>query len=163
LLSENRITIPPALLRQADEWAKHARTVIWFADSRHALAVLSMSDKTKETSVAAIRQLRDLGIELYMLTGDNWATAKAIAQQTGIQHYYAEMLPHQKADFIEDLKKEGKIVAMVGDGINDSTALAAADVSIAMCKGSDIAMDVAKMTLISSDLTKVPQAITLSK
>jgi len=163
LLSENRITIPPALLRQADEWAKHARTVIWFADSRHALAVLSISDKTKETSVAAIRQLRDMGIELYMLTGDNWATAQAIAQQTGIQHYYAEMLPHQKADFIEDLKKEGKIVAMVGDGINDSTALAAADVSIAMGKGSDIAMDVAKMTLISSDLTKVPQAIKLSK
>jgi Cu2+-exporting ATPase len=104
-----------------------------------------------------------MGIDLYMLTGDNEATAKAIAAQTGIRHYKAEVLPQQKADFVKELQQQGKTVAMVGDGINDSTALASADVSIAMGQGSDIAMDVAKMTIISSDLTKIPQAIRLSK
>ena len=98
-----------------------------------------------------------------MLTGDNEATAKAIAEQAGITHYKAEVLPQQKADFIKNLQATGKTVAMVGDGINDSTALAQADVSIAMGKGSDIAMDVAKMTIISSDLNKIPKAIMLSK
>ena len=104
-----------------------------------------------------------LGDRLYMLTGDNEATAKAIAEQTGIRNYRAEVLPQHKADFVKELQQQGNIVAMVGDGINDSTALATADVSIAMGKGSDIAMDVAKMTIISSDLTKIPQAIRLSK
>src|SRR5690554_1483067 len=104
-----------------------------------------------------------MGIDLYMLTGDNEATAKAIAAQTGILHYKAEVLPQQKADFVKELQRKGKTVAMVGDGINDSTALASADVSIAMGKGSDIAMDVAKMTIISSDLTKISKVIHLSK
>jgi Cu2+-exporting ATPase len=107
--------------------------------------------------------MQEMGIDLYMLTGDNEATAKAIAEQTGIKHYKAEVLPQHKADFVKELQSKGKVVAMVGDGINDSTALATADVSIAMGKGSDIAMDVAKMTIISSDLTKIPQAIRLSK
>jgi len=107
--------------------------------------------------------MQEMGIDLYMLTGDNEATAKAIAEQTGIRHYKAEVLPQHKADFVKELQQQGKTVAMVGDGINDSTALATADVSIAMGKGSDIAMDVAKMTIISSDLTKIPQAIRLSK
>lgn len=110
----------------------------------------------------AINELQDSGIEVYMLTGDNEATAKSIAEQTGIKHFKAEMLPQQKADFVKELQSQSKLVAMVGDGINDSTALATADVSIAMGKGSDIAMDVAKMTIISSDLKKIKQAITLS-
>src|SRR5690606_34660900 len=103
------------------------------------------------------------GIDLYMLTGDNEATAKAIAEQTGILHYKAEVLPQHKADFVKELQQQGKVVAMVGDGINDSTALATADVSIAMGKGSDIAMDVTKITFISSDHTKIPQTLRLSK
>lgn len=98
-----------------------------------------------------------------MLTGDNAAAAKAIAEKTGIPNYQAEVLPQDKAEFVKKLQAEGKVVAMVGDGINDSTALASADVSIAMGKGSDIAMDVAKMTIISSDLLKIPQAIQLSR
>src|SRR5690606_16509700 len=122
-----------------------------------------ISDKIKESSVTAIKEMQEMGIDLYMLTGDNEATAKAIAAETGIKHYKAEVLPHQKADFVKELQSQGKTVAMVGDGINDSTALATANVSIAMGKGSDIAMDVAKMTIISSDLTKIPQAIRLSK
>lgn len=102
-------------------------------------------------------------IEVHMLTGDNASAAKVVARQVGIRHFRAEVLPQQKADYIRELQKKGKIVAMAGDGINDSTALATADVSIAMGKGSDIAMDVAKMTIISSDLGKIPQAIRLSK
>lgn len=163
LLAENKISIANELQLHADKWSEQSKTVIWFADNTHALAALAISDKIKETSVAAIKQLQKMGIELYMLTGDNEATAKAIAQQTGITNYKAEVLPQHKADFVKKLQQQGKVVAMVGDGINDSTALATADVSIAMGKGSDIAMDVAKMTIISSDLSKISQAIRLSK
>ena len=98
-----------------------------------------------------------------MLTGDNNKTAGAVAQQTGIKNYQGEVMPSDKANFVAKLQEEGKIVAMVGDGINDSQALAQADVSIAMGRGSDIAMDVAKMTLITSDLQSVPKALQLSK
>lgn len=163
LLAENNITIAETLQQQADEWGKLSKTVIWFANSKKTLAVVAISDKIKETSVAAIKEMQDMGIDLYMLTGDNEATAEAIAQQTSIKHYKAEVLPQHKADFVRELQQRGKVVAMVGDGINDSTALATADVSIAMGKGSDIAMDVAKMTIISSDLSKIPLAIRLSK
>lgn len=163
LLADNSIDIAPELQRQADEWSKDSHTVVWFADQSKALAVLAITDQIKETSVAAIRHLQGMGIETYMLTGDNEATAQAIARQTGIGHYRAEVLPQQKAAFVEELQRQGKTVAMVGDGINDSTALATADVSIAMGQGSDIAMDVAKMTILSSDLAKIPQAIRLSK
>lgn len=163
LLTENNIVLPEELAEKADEWSQSTKTVIWFSDSRNALAVLAVSDKIKETSVAAISQMRQMGIELYMLTGDNESTARAMAQQAGIEHYRAEMLPCDKSEFVKRLQKQGKVVAMVGDGINDSTALAEADVSIAMGKGSDIAMDVAKMTIISSDLIKIPQAIRLSR
>ena len=107
--------------------------------------------------------LNDQKIDVVMLTGDNEQTAKAVAARVGINNYRAQTLPADKASFIQDLHKQGKIVAMVGDGINDSHALAQADVSIAMGKGSDIAMDVAKMTIISADLLKIPQAIKLSR
>ncbi len=163
LLTENKINIPDQLQKQVDTWSLQPKTVIWFANSNQALAVMGISDKVKETSVQAIKEIYEMGIDLYMLTGDNEATAKSIAEQTGIKRYKAEVLPQHKADFIKELQRKGKAVAMVGDGINDSTALATADVSIAMGKGSDIAMDVAKMTIISSDLTKIPQAIRLSK
>ncbi|RNC64894.1 heavy metal translocating P-type ATPase [Proteiniphilum sp. X52] len=163
LLTENNIAIADKLLKYADEWGNQAKTVVWFANSEQALSVIAISDKIKETSIEAIRQLQGMGIDLYMLTGDNEATAKAVARQTGIHHCKAEVLPEHKADFVKELQQQGKTVAMVGDGINDSTALATSDVSIAMGKGSDIAMDVAKMTIISADLTKIPQAIRLSK
>lgn len=163
LMVENNIEISTELNQQATDWSNKAQTVIWFSDSKQALAVLAIADQIKETSVAAIQEMQQMGIELYMLTGDNEATAKAIAEQTGISNFKAEVLPKEKADFVKKLQAEGKTVAMVGDGINDSTALATADVSIAMGKGADIAMDVAKMTIISSDLTKIPIAIKLSK
>ncbi|MEJ7738296.1 MAG: heavy metal translocating P-type ATPase [Chitinophagaceae bacterium] len=163
LLERNRIIIASILKDAATKWLTEAKTVIYFSDEKQALAVIAIADKIKETSKEAVRQLQDLGIEIFMLTGDNHSTAKAIAEQAGIPHYKAEVLPADKAAFIKELQQQGKIVAMVGDGINDSNALAQADVSIAMGRGSDIAMDVAKMTIISSDLTKIPKALKLSK
>lgn len=163
LLLENSIDIDPHLQQQANDWGKKSKTVIWFSNGKTTLSVLAISDSIKESSKEAISQLQNMGIEVYMLTGDNDASASTISQQTGINHYKAEVLPQHKADFVKELQSQNKVVAMVGDGINDSTALATADVSIAMGKGSDIAMDVAKMTIISSDLIKIPQAISLSK
>ena len=163
LLVSEDIQIEQSLQHTAGAWLAKAQTVVWLADSKNALAAIAIADKIKETSIAAVNELQSAGIEVYMLTGDNQYTARAIAEQAGIQYYKAEVLPAQKADFVKELQQQGKVVAMVGDGINDSTALAQADVSIAMGKGSDIAMDVAKMTIISSDLTKIPKAIKLSK
>jgi Cu2+-exporting ATPase len=163
LFQNNSIPITADIQNAADGWISQAKTVIYFGNKKQALAAVAIADKVKETSIQAIKQIQDLGIEVYMLTGDNIATAKAIADQVGIKHFKAEVLPAQKAEFVKELQQQGKIVAMVGDGINDSNALAQADVSIAMGKGSDIAMDVAKMTIISSELTKIPKAIKLSK
>ena len=163
LLTENQILIDNSLKEQADKWLHEAKTVIWFADDKKALAVLAIADEIKETSIEAIKELQKMGIEVHMLTGDNHNTAKAIAEKTGISSFKGEVLPKDKADFVKELQAQGKIVAMVGDGINDSTALAYANVSIAMGKGSDIAIDVAKMTIISSDLMKISTAIKLSK
>jgi Cu2+-exporting ATPase len=163
LMQENNIDISAQLAGKAEAWAGEAKTVIWFSNIKQVLAVIAIADKVKETSQEAIRQLQQMGIEVHMLTGDNEATAAAIARETGIPKYKAEVLPQQKAVYVKALQSEGKIVAMVGDGINDSAALAQAEVSIAMGKGSDIAIDVAKMTIISSDLRKIPMAIRLSR
>lgn len=163
LLETHHLTISPALTEEAARLSQEAKTVIWLADSQQALGLVAIADRIKPTSKEAVRQLQEMGISTYMLTGDNPETAQRIAAQCGITHFQAEVLPQQKAQFIKDLQKEGKIVAMVGDGINDSAALAQADLSIAMGKGSDIAMDVAKMTLISSDLNKITDAIRLSQ
>ncbi|HRC92429.1 MAG TPA: copper-translocating P-type ATPase, partial [Bacteroidia bacterium] len=162
-IKEQNISIDDMLLEKATAWTKEAKTVIWFTDSEQVLSIIAISDTIKTTSLSAIQQLHQMGIEVYMLTGDNESTAKAIAEKTGIDKFQANMLPQDKAAFIKELQQQGKIVAMAGDGINDSTALATADVSIAMGKGSDIAMDVAKMTIVSSDLNKIPMAIRMSK
>lgn len=163
LMAENNISIDLSVSEKAHELENEAKTVIWFADSQKAVAVLAIADKVKPTSQEAIHELQQAGTEVHMLTGDNESTAKAVSEKVGIKHYRAGVLPGQKAAYVKELQEAGKVVAMVGDGINDSTALAQADVGIAMGKGSDIAMDVAKMTIISSDLTKVPEAIRLSR
>ncbi len=162
-IADQHIRIPAHLQLQAEQWLLEAKTVIWFSDEAQALAVVAIADKVKATSAAAIMRLQQMGITPYMLTGDNPQTAKAVALETGITEFKAEMLPSGKADFIKLLQQQGHVVGMVGDGINDSHALAQADVSIAMGKGTDIAMDVAKMTLISSDLMSIPKAIALSR
>lgn len=163
LLVDNNVSLPEDLTKIANKWSDEGKTVIWFANSKKVLAIVAISDKIKESSLKAINSLHEMGIKIYMLTGDNAATSKFIAEQAGIDHFKAEVLPHEKAEFVKELQEQDHTVAMVGDGINDSAALAQADVSIAMGQGSDIAMDVAKMTIISSDLTKIPQAIKLSK
>lgn len=162
LLKEKGIIISDKLIEKAAQWQEEAKTVIWFADESNALAVLAIADKIKENSAAAIQLVKNRGIEVFMLTGDNAATAASIAKQTGIELYKAEVLPEEKASFIQSLQEQGKITGMVGDGINDSTALATADLSIAMGRGSDIAMEVAGMTIVSSDLAKIPEALKLS-
>ena len=163
LLAENRITPDEQLAAAAKTFAAQAKTTIWFADEKNALALLVVEDKLKETSRAAIRQLRDSGLAVYMLTGDSAATAREVAAAAGVDDFCAEALPQQKAAFVRRLQREGKVVAMVGDGINDSAALAQADVSIAMGTGSDIAVDAAGMTIVSSDLSKISAAIQLSR
>jgi Cu2+-exporting ATPase len=162
LMEDAGIQLSSEVKTQVGIWQAEAKTVVYFADKKNILALLAMADKIKETSRSAIQTLQARGIEVYMLTGDNLLTAKAVANQLGLKHYKAELLPAEKAAFVKQLQQEGKIVAMVGDGINDSHALAQADVSIAMGKGSDIAMDVAKMTLITSDLNAIPKALNLS-
>ena len=162
LLNEHNITVSNRLAEAASRFTEEAKTVIWFANEMEALAVAAITDQIKDTSKQAINTLKERGIEVYMLTGDSRKTAAVLAQKAGIPHFRAEVLPAQKADFIRELQQQGKHVAMVGDGINDSAALAQADLSIAMGKGSDIAIDVAKMTIISSDLRKIADAIHLS-
>lgn len=163
LMIEKHIAIPDMLKSKAEKWGGEAKTIIWFADSDYALAVMAVADPVKPGSATAVRELQKAGIEVYMLTGDHETSARVVSEKLGIRHYRSGMLPEDKAEFVKQLQSENKTVAMAGDGINDSTALALANVSISMGKGSDIAMEVAKMTIISSDLTKIPEAIRLSK
>jgi len=162
LMEENHISISNETRELALRMQSEAKTVIYFTNRDMVLAIVAIADKVKKTSKAAISTLHQRGIEVYMLTGDNEQTAKAVAKQVGLKHYRSEVMPSDKAAFVKLLQTQGKVVAMVGDGINDSQALAQADVSIAMGKGSDIAMDVAKMTLITSDLQSIPKALNLS-
>ncbi len=163
LIDEKSAEISASLANEADLLQQKANTVVYFSNSQQVLAVIAIADKIKASSKAAIKTLQDMNIDVYMLTGDNKQTAAAVAKEVGLSQYKAEVLPSDKADFVKELQAKGKVVAMVGDGINDSHALAQADVSIAMGKGSDIAMDVAKITLITSDLQSIPKALKLSK
>lgn len=141
------------------------RTVIYFAadKNKQILAALALSDPLKPEAVSAIARLRDQGIQIHMLTGDNAAAASHTAAQTGIDQFQASLLPADKLTYINQLQQQGKVVAMVGDGINDSAALAGADISMAMSKGSAVAMDVAGMTLVGDRLDKIADGIQLSR
>lgn len=163
LCDDAGVMISGEMQSKIESWQQQAKTVVFFSREKELLAAFAIADQIKPTSADAIRDLQSQGIDVYMLTGDHEQTAKAVAQAVGVTHYQSEVMPADKADFVQQLQREGKIVAMVGDGINDSHALAQADVGIAMGKGSDIAMDVAKMTIISSDLRLISQAIRLSK
>ena len=121
------------------------------------------NEELKPHAREAMQQLQQMGIEVYMMSGDKEERAKEIAHEAGIEHYRSEVLPQDKENLVRDLQTQGKHVAMVGDGINDSQALARADVSIAMGKGTDVAMDVAQVTLMGSDLRRIPETIALSK
>jgi len=163
MVTEKGIEIDKADKIWIEEQYLKAYTVVYFASAHKLLAAFAIADAVKESSPPVIKKLQKRGIDVYMLTGDNEQAAKAIAVQTGISRYKANFLPAEKANFVKELQGKGKIVAMVGDGINDSAALAQADISIAMGKGSDIALDVAKIALLSSDLSKIRQAMSLSR
>ena len=145
------------------QYESEGNGIIYFGRRNQLLAIISVTDPVKSTSAEAVKELRRQGIDICMLTGDGQRTALAVAGKLGIDRFVADALPDDKEDFIRELQLQGKTVAMVGDGINDSQALALADVSIAMGKGTDIAMDVAMVTLMTSDLLLLPKAFDLSK
>ncbi len=163
LLEEHGVSITGEWRRHEQRWQEAAYTVVWLADGTRVRAAIALTDRIKPSAAEAIARLKKAGIKVYMQTGDARRTAQAVAKAVGIDDFRSEVLPRDKGAFVDGLQQQGHVVAMVGDGINDSEALAKADVSIAMGKGSDIAMDVARMTLISTDLLAIPRAIQLSR
>ena len=146
-----------------DKLTKEGKTPVIFADENNVLAIIAISDTIKESSIDAVEKLHKLGIKVVMLTGDNNNTAKHIADLVGIDKVFSEILPNEKADKIKELQSQGLIVAMAGDGVNDAPALAQSDVGIAMGTGTDVAIESADITLLAGDISKIPQAINLSK
>ena len=136
---------------------------MWLAVDGQAAAIIGVADTIKEGSKTAVKQMHAQGLTVVMMTGDNDATAQAIAREVGIDRVFAEVLPGDKASFVAQLQEEGYFVGMVGDGINDAPALAQADVGLAIGTGTDVAMEAADVTLMRGDLRSVPQAIHLSK
>lgn len=163
LMNDLSINVSSDFETSIKEWQQKAYSVVFFSTTNKLLGALAISDPIKETSKNAISSLKQKGVEVYMLTGDNEQTGKAVSTQVGVDHFKAQVMPSEKAEFVKQLQSKGNVVAMVGDGINDAEALASADISIAMGKGSDIAIDVAKMTLITSDLMAIPKALMLSQ
>jgi len=162
LMDEHNIEISKDVESQARKWQNQARTLIWVAKTDTLVAVMGVADQMQPSAKEAISRLHDMGIETHLVTGDNETAARAIANALGIRNVSFDTLPNDKHEYVKELQSKDRVVAMIGDGINDSQALAQADVSIAMGKGTDIAMDVANMTLLSSDLRSVPKAIQLS-
>lgn len=163
LMLANGIYIPNQLAQKAETLKKSAKTVVYFSVENTVAAVIAIADQVKESTQDAIEQIHEMGINIYMLTGDNEQTASAIAKQVGIENFRANVMPADKGNFVKELQAKGKIVAMAGDGINDSHALAQSDVGIAMGSGTDIAMESAGITLMQSDLKQIAKAIKLSK
>lgn len=163
LLTSHRIAIPENLKQKAVEVQSKAHTISYIAQDQQVLGFISFTDKIKESSKKAVKQLMSEGIDVIMMTGDNEHTAKAVADELGIIHFRANCLPEDKLNEVKKLQQQGKIVAMTGDGINDSPALAQSDVGIAMGTGTDIAIESAEITLLKGDILGVAKAKLLSE
>ncbi|WP_123028516.1 heavy metal translocating P-type ATPase [Mycolicibacterium stellerae] len=163
LHGERALDAPDALRSAADTAEADGKTAVWFAVDGQIRAVIVVSDTVKETSPAAIAELRDLGLTPVLLTGDNRRAANAVARQLGIDDVIAEVLPAEKVDQIKRLQSEHKVVAMVGDGVNDAAALAQADLGLAMGTGTDVAIAASDLTLVRGDLRAAADAIRLSR
>ncbi|WPO89054.1 heavy metal translocating P-type ATPase [Chryseobacterium sp. HR92] len=163
LLTSHQITIPESLKQKAVEVQSKAHTISYIAQNQQVLGFISFTDKIKESSKKAVKQLMSEGIDVIMMTGDNEHTAKAVADELGIKHFKANCLPEDKLNEVKRLQKQGKIVAMTGDGINDSPALAQSNVGIAMGTGTDVAIESAEITLLKGDILGVAKAKLLSE
>jgi len=162
LLTDNNVIIAGALA-DVERLEEQGKTVMLLAEDGGITGLIAVADTVKESSAQAVAELQQMGIEVWMITGDNQRAAKAIAASVGIVHVLAEVLPEHKAEKVASLKQEGKVVAMVGDGINDAPALAVADVGFAIGTGTDVAIEAADVTLMRGDLTGLVAAIKLSK
>ncbi|MEY8759984.1 heavy metal translocating P-type ATPase [Chryseobacterium tongliaoense] len=163
LMTSHQINIPETLKQKAVEVQSKAHTISYIAEENTVLGFISFTDKIKESSKKAIQHLMNEGIDIVMMTGDNEHTAKAVADELGIRHFKANCLPEDKLNEVKKLQQEGKIVAMTGDGINDSPALAQSDIGIAMGTGTDVAIESAEITLLKGDIIGVAKARLLSE
>jgi len=163
LMFENDISISEELNAKTVSLRNDAKTVVLISEGSEVVGIISVADKIKVGAKESIEKIQKMGIEIHMLTGDNELSAASVANNVGITNFQANVLPSDKGYFVKELQKQGRIVAMVGDGINDSHALAQADVGIAMGSGTDIAMESASLTLMHSDLKQISKAINLSK
>ena len=162
LMLKNNIDISD-FEEKAQAFEAQGKTAMFVSINGKFAGVIAVADTIKDTSFEAIKELKDMGLSVYMITGDNEKTAKAIAKQAGIDNVFAEVMPEDKSEKVKELQKKGFVVAMVGDGINDAPALAAADIGMAMGTGTDIAMETANITLMRGDLKTIPAAIKISK
>ncbi len=163
LLEQEGIVVHPEIAAQAEVLEQSGRTVVFVSQEKALLGMIALMDSPKPDAAFAVERLKRMGMEVVMMTGDNRTTADVIAERTGIEKSLSGVLPSGKSEEVTKLRTEGRVVAMVGDGINDAPALAAADVGVAMSAGSDIAVESAGMVLMRSDLTGVVQAIELSR
>ncbi|MDQ3980566.1 MAG: heavy metal translocating P-type ATPase, partial [Actinomycetota bacterium] len=163
LLVDAGLSIPPELVEAAERLEGEGKTVVWAGWAGQARGVLAVADMVKPEAFSAVARLRALGVEVAMITGDNRRTATAIASPLGITEVRAEVLPADKVDEVRRLQEEGRVVAMVGDGVNDAPALVQADLGIAMGTGTDVAIESSDITLLSADLEGVPTAIRLAR
>jgi Cu2+-exporting ATPase len=161
-MRENKITLGE-LEQKINEYLDRGETIMVLAVEGSIKAVIGAADPIKQNAKEAIKKLQGLGIETVMITGDNKTTAEKVAEQIGIDRIFAEVMPADKASYVEKLQQEGKFTAMVGDGVNDAPALAQADVGIAIGAGTDVAIETAKVVLMKSDPLDILRAITLSK
>ena len=162
-LADSNVRFPEELTKEVHRLQERAETTVWIAANGKAVGVLEIADPIKPTSREAVRELHEMGLKIIMCTGDNRWTAESVARELGIDEFKAEVMPDEKIEIVRDLKSEGAIVAMAGDGINDAPALAAADVGIAMGTGTDVAIESAGITLVKGDLMGIVKAIHVSR